>query len=412
MGDTAWQGPLISFGVAPFGDSNGQLGPNAWYQGDMILDPRANWTYQPDNPSNRGIYGWPTIGSIPILDCVPATLSASNIASATPSSGTALTLATSSVAGVTVGCTIQNVNGQSVSGLLGLDVSTTRTVTGTFTNASPKITFTGVTMLGVQVNDQVTLTSTGTLPAPFALLTTYYVNAIGSLHMMLSATPGGPPISATTAGSGTQTINVTAPGTYYPPGLSTSQYNAGIPYQPPVIFGMGAGSGGPIRYWNPSWAFSRGIGVTSNADDTQGTYTIKGYDIYGEPMTQTITGLSTGQAVTTKAFKYIASVTPNGTINSTTLTVGTTDVWGLPLRADMLSYLQVAWGALPPPIIVTASVTFVAADVTTPTALTGDVRGTVYGGSASDGTKRLLVTWNALSANMSSRVGLIGQPQF
>lgn len=416
MGITAEQGPLITFGRGQFGDSNGEAGPNAWYKGDMILDPRARYTYQPGNPTNApGNYGWPTVGGIPILDCVPITKSASNIASATPTTGVALALASASVSGVTVGLTIQNSNGQSTSGLLGLDVSAARTVTGAFTNGSPKITFSGVVMLGVQVNDQVTLTTSGTLPTPFALLTTYYVNQIGNGALMLSATPNGPPISATSAGSGTQTLNVTAPTSYY----AGTQYNTGLPAQPPVIFGDGAGFGGSQRFWNPSWALSRGVGVTSNADDTGGTYTIVGFDIYGQKMTQTITGLSSGQAVTTKAFKYIQSVTPNGTINSTTLTVGTLDLFGLPLRTDYLQNLDIWFGntgtGAGTMILIngtTTSIVFNAADITTPSALTGDVRGTIYSGTASNGTERYTVFWNPQAANLRTDVGLLGQPQF
>lgn len=400
---TANAGPNATFGQAPFGDNNPEVGPNAWYQGDMILDPRAPFTYVPGQRGGGPVFGWPTIGAIPILDCVPVTASASNIASATPSSGVALTLASSSVSGVTVGATVVSAGtGLTVTGLLGLDVSTTRTVTGTFTNGSPKITFTGVVLIGVQVGDQITLTSSGTLPTPFALLTTYYVNAIGATALMLAATAGGPPIAATSAGSGTQTINVTAPS-----GYDNSPY---LPWQPPVVFGQGgAGTGGPMRYWNPSWALSRCIGITSNADDTGGTYTIKGFDGYGYPMTQTITGLSSGQAVTTKAYKYIQSITPNGTINSTTLTAGTIDVFGLPLRTDWVEYLTVYWNSL---LVAPASVVLVGADITTPTALTGDVRGTITATATSDGTKRLYVFWNPQAANISTVTGLLGQTQF
>jgi hypothetical protein len=413
MSVSAEEGPQITFGAAqsPPNASNPELGPNAWFAGDMILDPRGPMTYQPGNRGGAAVFGWPTIGGIPIIDQVPVTASASNIASATPVSGTALTLASASVAGVTIGCSVINANtGVSVTGLLGLDVATTRTVTGTFTNGSPKITFTGVVMLGVQVNDQLTFTSSGTLPGGFALLTTYYIVAIGATAMMVSATPGGAPISASTAGSGTQTINVTAPSTY--------DTAPNTPFQPPVVFGSGgAGAGGPMRYWNPAWALSRCIGITSNGDDTGGSYTIRGYDPYGYPLTQTITGLSSGQAVTTKAFKYIASVTPNGTINSTTLTVGTLDVFGLPLRTDWVPYLTVYWNSL---LVAPASVALVTADINTPSATTGDVRGTITATATSDGTKRLYVFWNPQAANIGGggqtiaqiTAGLLGQPQF
>lgn len=408
MGTTAEEGPLGSFGQAqsPPNASNPDAGPNFWYQGDMLLDPRGPYTFQPGNRAGVGVFGWPTVGGIPIIDASPSTASTSNIVNgATPTVGTPLTLVTSSGSGVTVGCSVVNANtNQLVSGLLGLDVAAARTVTGTFTNGSPKITFAGATMQGVQVGDPLTLTTSGTLPAPFALLTTYYVNAIGAAALMLSATPGGPPISATTAGSGTQTLNVSAPATAYNATLNT-------PFQPPVLFGSGgAGLGGQVRFWNPAWALSRTLILTNNGVDTSGTYTVAGYDIYGYPMTQVLTGPSSSTVSTTKAFKYIASITPGGTIASTSVSVGTNDVFGLPLRTDYVTSLFAYFNNAA--LVVPSAATFVAADITTPSGTTGDVRGTYYGGVASDGTKRLTVFWNSIAANMNSTVGLLGQPQF
>lgn len=408
MGTTAFDGPLITYGQAqePPDDSNPQIGPNAWYQGCGILDPRGPFTYQPGQRPDQANFLWPTVGAIPIIDQVPSTASTTNIVDAqAPVSGTPLTLVSSSGSGVTVGCSVINAKtNQKASGLLGLDVAAARTTTGTFTSGSAKITFSGVSMLGVQVNDQITLTTSGTLPTPFATNTTYYVAAIGAAALLLSATPGGTPIAATSAGSGTQTLNVTAPG-----GYDNSPF---LPFQPPVLFGLGgSGTGGSQRYWNPAWALSRCLVITTNGNDSSGSYTIAGYDIYGYPMTQTITGPNDTTGDTTKAFKYIASVTPNGTINSTSVSVGTVDLFGLPLRVDfatqLLFWFNNTW--ITPQ---TGSFAFNAADINIASASTGDVRGTLYSGTASNGTDRMTVYWNPLAGNMNSTVGLLGQTQF
>lgn len=414
MGVTAEEGPLVTFGqaVSPPNSSNPDVGPCAWYLGDMLLDPRAPFTFQPGNRAGAGVFGWPTIGNIPIIDQAPATKSASNIVNAAaPTAGTPLTLVSSSGSGITVACSVVNANtGVNVTGLLGIDVAAARTFTGVFTNGSPKITWSGVgTAFGIQVGDQVTLTSSGTLPTGFALLTTYYVVAIGGSvtvgtgAFMLSATPGGAPISAGSAGSGTQTVNVTAPNTY-----GNSPFT---PFQPTTVFGAGgAGIGGSQRYWNPNWAVSRTLVITTNADDTGGTFTVAGYDIYGYPMTQTVTGVSSSTVSTTKAFKYITSVTPAGAINSTAISVGTNDVFGLPLRTDWAAYLT---GYFNNAAVAAASLVLVAADITTASATTGDVRGTITAGATSDGTKRLIVFWSPFAADMAAgTVGLLGQPQF
>lgn len=406
MGLTAETGPLVTFGQAQNLDNNPNAGPSAWFQGDMLLDPRAQWTYQPGNPFNpASIRGWLSTTAIPVIDQVPSTASATNIASATPATGVPLALVSSSGAGITVGCSIINAaTGQLVTGLLGIDVNAVRTATATFTNGSPKITLPANTMSGIQVGDALTFTSSGTLPTGFSLLTTYYIVAIGqgsstTLALMVSATPGGAPISAGSAGSGTQTYNVVAGATLT---------------APPVSFGSPTGQiagAGPMAAWNPAWAISRAIVVTSNGADTSGFYTVNGYDIYGFPMSQKLTGVSSTTATTTKTFKYIASVVPSGTIASTTLTVGTADVFGLPLRADAAQYVLVSIGGPPPVLVAIGSIGFVAADITTPSQTTGDVRGTVTGGTASDGTRRLYVVWTSQAANMNSTVGLLGQTQ-
>jgi len=420
MSTSAEEGPFGTFGsaISPPNASNPEAGPNFWYQGDMILDPRAAYTYQPGNRSGAPIFGWPTVGAIPIVDQAPSTASTSNIVNAaTPTAGTALTLVSSSGSGITVGASVINANtGLTVSGLLGIDVAAARTFTGVFTNGSPKITWSSAPGgLGIQVGDQVTLTTSGTLPTPFALTTTYYVAAItgsvtiGSGAMMLSATLGGAPISATSAGSGTQTINVTAPNTYNN-GSGATVAAPNLPFQPPVIFGAGgAGMGGALRFWNPNWAIARTLILTNNGNDTSGTYTVNGYDIYGYPMTQVLTGPSTSTVSTTKAFKYITSIVPGGTIASTSVSVGTNDVFGLPLRTDWAAYLNVYWNNA---VVTPANIVIVAADINTPSGTTGDVRGTITATATSDGTKRLVVFWNPIAANMNSTVGLLGQPQF
>lgn len=408
------QGPLISFGAPPIGtaagqpprmDSNPDNGPCAWRFGDMLLDPRYPWTYLPGEDSTSTIFGWPTASAIPIIDSVPSTASATNIAAAqVPVAGTPMTLVSSSGGGVGVGCSFQNSNGVTVTGALGLDVSLARTFTGTFTNALAKITYASVNGLGVQVNDQVTLTSSGTLPTPFALLTTYYIAAISATMLTLAATPSGPPIVATSAGSGTQTVNVTATGSYY---------SLPFPFTPPVSFGTGAqgfgqGKGGPMRFWNPAWALSRTLILTSVGNDSTGTATVAGYDIYGFPMTQTVTLSNATTVSTTKAFKYITSITPAGTLSGSNLSVGTNDVFGLPLRGDFATQLVVYNNNA---LIAPSAATFVAADISPPSATTGDVRGTYGSGVASDGTKRLTILWNPLAANMNTVIGLLGQTQ-
>ena len=115
-----------------------------------------------------------------------------------------------------------------------------------------------------------------------------------------------------------------------------------------AMSGVSFGTAGTMQIWDTTKAVARNVTITCNGTDT-GTYTVAGYDLYGYPMTETITGTS-GAAATPltvagkKAFKYVTSVTPSGTINSTGVTVGTGDVFGLPVRADRQSQTLIFWG--------------------------------------------------------------------
>lgn len=173
----------------------------------------------------------------------------------------------------------------------------------------------------------------------------------------------------------------------------------------PVTFGQAA----TVRAWDPTKAISRNIRLTSGGNDSGITFTVSGYDIYGYPMTETITGANIGVASGAKAFKYLSGVTHTGSVAGT-LTIGTGDVFGFPLRVDKFFYADMSWNNG----FITANTGFVAAVTTTATATTGDVRGTYAVQTASDGTKALQVSivpsiGNLSAANLAT--GLFGVTQ-
>jgi hypothetical protein len=104
-------------------------------------------------------------------------------------------------------------------------------------------------------------------------------------------------------------------------------------------------------------------------------------------MSQTITIAGTATATGTKAFAYISSVQLNtGATLAGTLSVGTANIFGLPVRADEVEYQLGYQGGVAQPITA-----YVMADQTSPaTATTGDVRGTVTM-TTPNGTTRLVV---------------------
>jgi hypothetical protein len=135
--------------------------------------------------------------------------------------------------------------------------------------------------------------------------------------------------------------------------------------------------------------------TASGTITTSRNLTVSGYDYYGQAMTEVIATGTTSSAVANvsgkKAFYQISSIAISGAL-PVAITVGTTDVLGIPLRVFNAGYLvRIGWNNT------VANDTggnsaFVAADMTTPaTSTTGDVRGTYVPSSASNGIKRLVV---------------------
>lgn len=140
--------------------------------------------------------------------------------------------------------------------------------------------------------------------------------------------------------------------------------------------------------------------------------TISGFDIYGQPMSEVI---ATGAVASTttagqKAFYQISSATISGSPVET-VSVGTGDVFGCPVRFTNAGYLaRVGWDNA----LAEDAATVVVADTATATTTTGDVRGTVAPSSAADGVKRLVVgvLVTALAAGpTATRAGALGVTQ-
>jgi hypothetical protein len=130
--------------------------------------------------------------------------------------------------------------------------------------------------------------------------------------------------------------------------------------------------------------------------------TVTGTDVYGIPMSEAITLNGTTAVAGKKAFKTITSIAASAA--ATDFFVGTGDVFGLPIRANSRNYVQTAWNGA----FVTTG-TFAAADATTATTTTGDVRGTFAPADAADASKRL--TLYVFVADDDTQTGLYGVTQ-
>lgn len=145
---------------------------------------------------------------------------------------------------------------------------------------------------------------------------------------------------------------------------------------------------------------------------TNRNVTISGYDYYGQAMSEVI-ATGTTQSTTVngkKAFYQITSATVSGAVGAT-ISLGTTDILGSPVRIPNAGYVaRAGWNDT----LAEDAGTLVDAVATTATTTTGDVRGTYVPSSAPDGTKRLVmgILLPALAVGPNAtRAGALGVTQ-
>ena len=160
-------------------------------------------------------------------------------------------------------------------------------------------------------------------------------------------------------------------------------------------------------YYDPTKAFACAVSVTGVSGGAGGAFTVRGWDVYGQPMSETITAAAgVGTTNGKKAFKWVASVTP-GFTDAHNYSVGTTVITGFNLATDAAGYVTVWLSGTG----YTANPSVTAADTTNPaTATTGDVRGTITLTNA-----RYVLTVTASAARLTTSPlsqGLFGITQF
>lgn len=154
----------------------------------------------------------------------------------------------------------------------------------------------------------------------------------------------------------------------------------------------------------------RAVSVHLASGGTARAYTVVGYDVYGQKMSEAITSVANTTVNGKKAFKDILTITgAGGSVQA--ITIGTTDILGSPVRIPDIGYIiHVGWDAT----LADDAGTAVAAVATTPSTTTGDVRGTYVPSSATDGSKRLVmaIALPALAAGPNAtRIGGYGVSQ-
>ena len=397
MSNTAFSGPMIVFGQNPLSpsDYNPDIGGSSlFYAGAGFLDPRLTYTYLPGEGQSALDFGWLGFDNITTLSAVPYSAAAAAIvASANPTSATlSLVTTSSSTTGVYYSTSFVRADTGATDTVLALDAYAS--VTGTVANGILTVTASSSQMpIGPGM---VILTTSGTVSQGTALGSQIIaqLTTTGTYSSVSQGTTGTYQLTGNlTATSGTVTL------AYQTPSQCVVPNNAQTPSQ---------------GNWSPQALLGRAVSITAAASATYATATVNGYDIYGYPMSEAIT-ISAGSAVNgKKAFKYIKSVVLSGGTADTThaYSVGTADVFGLPLRSDTFGDIIVNNAtSLVATTLITAATNYLPADRTTPSATTADVRGT-FAATSSSGANKLIVRQSPQAYMAPYATGLFGLTQY
>ena len=397
MSNTAFSGPMIVFGQNPSSpsDYNPDIGGSSlFYAGAGFLDPRLTYTYLPGEGQSALDFGWLGLDNITTLSAVPYSAAAAAIvASANPTSATlSLVTTSSSTTGVYYSTSFVRADTGATDTVLALDAYAS--VTGTVANGILTVTASSSQMpIGPGM---VILTTSGTVSQGTALGSQIIaqLTTTGTYSSVSQGTTGTYQLTGNlTATSGTVTL------AYQTPSQCAVPNNAQTPSQ---------------GNWSPQALLGRAVSITAASGATYTTASVNGYDIYGYPVSENIT-ITAGSAVNgKKAFKYIKSVVLSGGTADTThaYSVGTADVFGLPLRSDTFGDIIVNNAtSLVATTLITAATNYLPADRTTPSATTADVRGT-FAATSSSGANKLIVRQSPQAYMAPYATGLFGLTQY
>jgi hypothetical protein len=149
-------------------------------------------------------------------------------------------------------------------------------------------------------------------------------------------------------------------------------------------------------------SFGRCVGLFSTGNLSAVQFSVFGYDFYKSPVVETLTGPNATTVSTKKAFFAVTRVAVTATLG-TAVEVGTVDKLGLPMVLKSRNRLvRVGWDD----VLADNAGTFVLADATTATALTGDPRGTFAPSTAADGVRELTLDFYYDDSTKLTRTGV------
>lgn len=367
MAETVFRGPSYSAGAMLDGRIEIMDGPGLEYQANAFPDVRYFPTRKDGLYAGR-VKGFLNSPFVVVADNIPSAAATTTLAAAqAPVAATPLTLTTVAPGGSGAGVPsfapsvplipfLKGASSLVTVGAIDFGFTTGNTTAGTASIVVPDSTL-------FALGQWICIGGVGNAAKTLSLMTQVIASA-DATHITVSPVPSG-------------TLNNAPIGNANVPGPLPGSAPTGV--DPYTVAGLAA-------CFNPIEGLARNVSITANAGATGQAVTVRGYDIFGMPMTEVITAVAASTVWGKKAFKYIASITPATTDGGHTLAAGLGDTFGLNLRSDKWEFTNLFYNGG----FVTTSAGWLKADATTPaTGTTGDVRGTVQvstGGAGGTGT--------------------------
>ena len=392
-------------------------GPGLDYQGSALPDVR----YSPANKDGMQVGRIPSVYACPyftLTDQIPQQYSTTTICNTQLGTSTSLTLVTTCPGGAAVN-TVQSRQCTAVVPLVPFVAG------GGFPNQGS-----AVSVLAIDFGFTVGTTTAGSKTvASIPDVTQLYpgqwivIGGAGNSTNTASLVTQVQTITPATTPSGSITVSPVPTGSLAAAPIGSANAYGAFPAQITATAVNPYFAAGTTSCLNPTESLARGLSYTAASGATATSITVKGYDIYGQPMTETKTLTANSTVYGTKAFKYVASATLNAADGAHNYSVGVSDLYGLHVRSDKWEYTNTFFNGG----FNTANTGWTAAVQTTATATSGDVRGTIqmgtigpisgYGATSSNGSIRFAIfmsipLFNATYATPVNTTPMFGVTQF
>lgn len=346
----------------PVVEYNPDAGPCGEFQGDGILDVRF-WFAKDQIQGRTGVapvhFNMPYLRSV---GAIPSALATNNIAAAQGvTNGVAMTLA-----------------GASVGVAVNIPIAPMTQIPGIAPNQVAPVTAALALDFGFEFGN----CTAGNTTIPVAYAPDFFVgmpvviggvgNSAGTAPLLTFVTAINTTLNTITVNNAPVASNATAPigtGNIWP--LSIASYNAANLIPTAALPWLGAG---PALLLDPRQSIARGVSITGAAGGTGGTFIVRGWDIYNQAMScSVVVAAGSNTVYSIKAFKYIASVTPQFTDAGHNYTVGTSDMFGGHYFTSIWDDLDVTWANT----FMNSNTGFTGGTTGAASSTTGDVRFTI-----------------------------------